>query len=398
MVARFSRLDRPSIRQLKPGQKITERGITVEALDDGDRRYSVNIMVDARRVHRVIGKESDGVTRHQAEQFIEQARSEARAGRLSLPKGRKTPLAFEAVADSYLDRQAEAGGKSLAIKRRHLKGNLGAFFGAARLDAINPFMVERYKRERQAAGASPATINREISTLGHLLNRAVEWGWLDRPIRLRRLPEPPGRITALTDAEIDRLMQAAIAGADMDLWLFIEIAVNTSMRHGEILRARWEHLDPENRRLFIPRAKAGTREQPITASLADTLAHERAMRADQTGWVFPTRYSNSKIGYRHDMTRPFRDAVRRAGLDPKLVTPHTLRHSVITKLVQAGTDLPTVQRISGHKTLAMVLRYSHVHAPHIDAAMTALDRRTITPELHRDAPETVSNSSKSPSK
>ena len=62
------------------------------------------------------------------------------------------------------------------------------------------------------------------------------------------------------------------------------------------------------------------------------------------------------------MGAPFRAAVNAAGLDPELITPHVMRHTAITKLVQAGVDLPTVQRISGHKTLAMVLRYAHVHA------------------------------------
>jgi site-specific recombinase XerD len=50
------------------------------------------------------------------------------------------------------------------------------------------------------------------------------------------------------------------------------------------------------------------------------------------------------------MDRPFEDAVIRAGLDPVLITPHVMRHTAITKLVKAGVDLPTIQRISGHKT------------------------------------------------
>ena len=95
MSLRFAALDRPSIRRLKPGEKITEHGITAERLVDGDLRYSVNIMVDGRRIHRVIGKESDGVTRTQCEEFIE-SRTDARAGRLSLPKGRKLALTFGA--------------------------------------------------------------------------------------------------------------------------------------------------------------------------------------------------------------------------------------------------------------------------------------------------------------
>jgi len=184
-------------------------------------------------------------------------------------------------------------------------------------------------------------------------------------------------------------MQAAIAGPDPDLWLFIAIAAGTSMRHGEILCARWEHLDLVNRRLFIPKAKAGAREQPITASLADTLAREREMRANKDGWLFPSRYKKSNLGHRESMDHQFRAAVIRAGLDPKIITPHVLRHTAITQLVQANVDLPTIQRISGHRTIKMVLRYTHAHAQHIDQAINSLDKaapgpgaNTITQELH----------------
>ena len=72
------------------------------------------------------------------------------------------------------------------------------------------------------------------------------------------------------------------------------------------------------------------------------------------------------------MDKPFKRAVEGAGLDPEVITPHVMRHTAITNLVKAGIDLPTIQQISGHKTLAMVLRYAHVHGTHIDAAMKAL--------------------------
>lgn len=54
---------------------------------------------------------------------------------------------------------------------------------------------------------------------------------------------------------------------------------------------------------------------------------------------------------------------------------HTLRHTAITHLVQAGIDLPTVKRISGHKTLAMVERYAHQNGAHLSAAMDKLEAR-----------------------
>jgi integrase len=394
MTLRFSRLDRPAIRKLRPSEKIAEHGIIVERLTDRDLRYSINVMVDGNRVHRVIGRDSDGVTRTQCEEFIEQARTEARADRLNLPKGRKLALTFGAAADDYVTRLEQANGKNLKVKRRQLLMYLKPYFGSMRLDAISAFTIEKYKKRRLDQGAAAATVNRELATLSHLFNRAVEWKWLDRlPARPAKFTESAGRIIALTDQECDALMTAAIAGADIDLWLFVAFGLNTAMRHSEIMAARWDQLDLAKHRLHIPKAKAGQREQPITPELAELLTREREMRDDRDGWIFPSPHSDSQAGHRARMDRPFREAVKAAGLDPELITPHVMRHTAITKLVQAGVDLPTIQRISGHKTLAMVLRYTHVHGQHIDQAIRALGRtlpklpanetaNTITQELH----------------
>ncbi len=111
MALRFDRLTRPEIRRLKPGEKITEHGVMAERLKDGDVRYTINIMVDGERVHRVIGRVSEGVTRTQAEEFISKVRAEAREGRLSLPKARKLHLTFTAASELYLNRLKEVGGK-----------------------------------------------------------------------------------------------------------------------------------------------------------------------------------------------------------------------------------------------------------------------------------------------
>ncbi len=73
-------------------------------------------------------------------------------------------------------------------------------------------------------------------------------------------------------------------------------------------------------------------------------------------------------------TRRFRNAVKAAGLDSVAITPHVMRHTAVTKLVQSGADLATVQRISGHKTLSMVMRNTHVHGQHIDQAIGAIGR------------------------
>jgi integrase len=191
----------------------------------------------------------------------------------------------------------------------------------------------------------------------------------------------------------------------------MRIGLETGMRRMEILRIRLEHIDPAQRIIYIPKAKAGARTQPITAELASylrTLLDQATAEQDQDNpkqtWLFP---ADSKTGHIVAIEKPFRRVVAAAGLDPKVVVRHTLRHTVISHLVQAGVDLPTVQRISGHKTLSMVLRYSHQSGEHLHAAMDRLTQRyqsgveerptnpassgsssasdpdTITQELHR---------------
>ena len=393
MSLRFATLDRPSIRRLRPGGKITEHGITAERLADGDLRYSVNVMVDGKRIHRVVGKTSDGVTRTQCEDFVEKVRTEARPDRLSLPKGRKLALTFGAAADNYIKRLEEGAGKNIAIKRRQLRMYLKPFFGAMRLDAIASYTVDRYKKKRIDAGAANATINRELATLSHLFSMAVDRRWLDkRPCRFQMLGEISGRIVALSGDECAALLCAGVESADAFCWLFVAFGLNTAMRHSEILAARF--VDFAKLRLFLPDAKAAQRAQPITPELAEMLRAEREMRDDRSGWIFPSLHKDSRTGHRARMDNAFRDAVVRAGLAPELVTPHVMRHTTITALVQAGVDLPTIQKISGQKTLAMVLRYTHVHGQHIDRAIEAIGRtlpelsanktsNTITQELHR---------------
>jgi integrase len=200
-------------------------------------------------------------------------------------------------------------------------------------------------------------VNRELAALSHLFNKAVEWGWLDhRPANIRRHKEGAGRITYLTVEQIARLVEAAKHDPSPHIYPFIVIGLETGMRRMEILSIRLADIDLNRRLILIPRAKAGTREQPITASLAEVL-RGYVDAAPGEGWLFPS--PQSATTHVMNIEKPFRRVVAEAGLDPRQVVRHTLRHTAITHLVQAGVDLPTVKRISGHKTLAMVERYSH---------------------------------------
>lgn len=144
---KFSKLNRAQQRQLRTGHKLEEHGISFERLSNGDGRYTMNIMVDGQRIHRVIGKESDGVTRKQAESLIETLRTNAREGRLNLPVGRKLALSFKEATEKYLKKLTVEGGRNIAKKTNRLHLHLIPFFEDISLSHITISEIERYKNE-----------------------------------------------------------------------------------------------------------------------------------------------------------------------------------------------------------------------------------------------------------
>jgi integrase len=328
-----------------------------------------------QRIHRVVGKESEGVTRKQAEELIAKLRTDARHGRLNLPKGRKITFSFKEAAEKYLQRQQMEVAKNLSQKKYQLNIHLSPFFNTTPLSKISNFDIERYKKFRKDAGVKPSTINRELAVLSHLFNKAIEWQWLDKkPATIKRFKEEQTRITYLTVDQIDHLIKAAKEDYHPQIYLFIVIGLETAMRKMEILSIKITDINFQHNVINIPKAKAGARQQPMTNNLAEILKHyvQNNLDSNET-WLFPA--NNSKTGHTMNIEKAFRRVVKAAGLDAREVVRHTLRHTAITHLVQADIDLPTVKRISGHKTLQMVERYSHQNGRHIQAAMNKLEQR-----------------------
>ena len=307
---------------------------------------------------------------------------------MKLPKRRKIPLTLAAASPLYLDRLRQEGGKEVERKRQRLECYLIPFLGDQPIGEIASFDIERYKKHRlgQAVryrandsgdalrSTRPATINRELATLSHLINKAVEWAWIDRPsTKIRKLKEDNGRIVYLAASHAERLLEAAKNDQNRQIYPFILIGLRTGMRKSEIVSIRREHIDLGARTIFVPNAKSGPRTQPISADLASYLAEYIATLPDDAPWLFPS--PDARHGHTVDVRKAFVRSVKAAGLDAKQVVRHTLRHTAITHLVQAGVDLPTVKRISGHKTMVMVERYAHQSGAHIAEAMDRLDDR-----------------------
>jgi integrase len=357
---KFERLTRPAMRALLPGQSLTEHGITYKVFRKKGGRFEVNFMVEGERIHRVVGWELDGTTLTTAVEYMEQKRAAAREGRNNLPKGRKLHLTLEAAADQYVQRLKESDGKNLVKKEQHLKLHLKPYFGHLQLTKICETEIGRYKAKRKKDGAAVGTINRELATLSHLLNKALDWGWItSKPRTIGLMKENNARTQTFSPEDCQAILNLARI-KDPQVYLFCKMGLTTGMRYMEILSTRIEHISLDDKTIYIWKAKNGPRTQKISTELAEYLRwylHQQC--ASDQEWLFPSKFG-TKTGHRTCIRDSFRTVVKAAGLDETIYTPHVMRHTVGTQLTDSGASAKLVTEFLGHSTIEMYLRYSHI--------------------------------------
>ena len=139
------------------------------------------------------------------------------------------------------------------------------------------------------------------------------------------------------------------------------------LRRSELCRLKVSNIDSQRMVLRIERGKGGVdRELPLNEKLLETLR-------EYWRWMRPKTYlfPGTANGWRADkpitpkvIWEAVQEAARRAGI-PKHVTPHTLRHCFATHLLEAGTDLRTIQILMGHRDIEATARYLHVSTTHL---------------------------------
>jgi integrase len=129
----------------------------------------------------------------------------------------------------------------------------------------------------------------------------------------------------------------------------IEFALETAMRRGEILELLWANIDFNKRIAYLPLTKNGTsRKIPLSLKAIEVL---KSLNSNMTEKAFPLK--------RNTVSMIFLRITRRAGLID--VHFHDLRHTAITRLSKKFNILE-LATISGHKSLKMLQRYTHIKA------------------------------------
>jgi integrase len=312
--------------------------------------------------------------------------------RRHFPHTRAQRISFEVLARRYCENiLVDAGASTRATAQHHISWWLDSF-GRLTLTEITPDRIAeardalasqaftRGKLRKSTDGReiiprsyrrSGATVNRYLATLSHIFTTAVmEWRLIDRnPVRdISKKKESRGRIRFLRDEERQALLDACGRSAWPALQTLIYLAISTGARRGELIRLQWTDvaLGPPAPQAIIQDTKNGDpRRLPLVGKALEAI---RALELANNGlsrFVFPSR---------RDPDKPYAafDAHWYAALETARISDfrfHDLRHTCASYLASQGASLLEIADVLGHRTMAMVKRYSHLAQEHKTAVI-----------------------------
>ena len=287
---------------------------------------------------------------------------------------------FTAAMDRYLTEVTPTKKASTQRNERLFAKTLKVYFGKYSLAAINAEIVAAFRDKRLAEGLRPNTVRLDLALLGHLFTVAIrEWrlGLVQNPVANIRKPSPgKGRDRRLMSDEEMRLREAVARHSNPMLrWIF-EIAIETLMRSSEITSLRLSQVDPARRLVRLRNTKnEDARTVPLTKRAAAVLAEAVAN---------PLRPTGCDLIF---FGEPGRDGVRRPynfnKMWGKIKTDlgisdlhfHDLRHEGVSRLIEGGLSDQEVAAISGHKSMQMLRRYTHLRAEDLIEKLDAAKAR-----------------------
>ncbi len=230
-------------------------------------------------------------------------------------------------------------------------------WGSLALSSLTAKDVADYVRSREKEGIAADTIRLDLALLSKFFKHArQEWGMesLKNPVDAVRRPSLRGtaRTRRLEEGEEEKLL----AAARPDLKPVILFALATAMRREEIATLEWQHIDLDRRTAYLPRTKNGeARTVPLSGSAVAVL-QSLPRSLDKTKPVFMLT--------KDQITDKMRTTVKRAGLTD--LRFHDLRHEATSRFFEKGTlDMMEIASITGHKSLTMLKRYTHLKAENL---------------------------------
>ncbi|MGN6083178.1 tyrosine-type recombinase/integrase [Trinickia sp.] len=211
-------------------------------------------------------------------------------------------------------------------------------------------------RDGQMEGRAGSSVARQMNLLLAAVNLArAEWGCADIPtIKVARPKSPPHRDRILKPSEEKTLL----AEANTSLRPVIVFALETAMRAGEIMNAKWTDIDWERRVIHLPRTKT---DQPRDVPLSPKALAALESLPKDTGRVFASLTGET-------LKRQFIRLVKRCGIADFHF--HDCRHTCLSRLArEKGWNPIQLATLSGHKDIRMLQRYVHLKADDLVAML-----------------------------
>lgn len=304
-----------------------------------------------------------------------QAHHIAAGGYAPIPKG----ATVADLIDKYIETVAKLPGKTKEATLAMLKREIGQ----VRLASLNAVVLRDFIDRRIKAGAGGVTVAADLSFLSAVLKWGRHARHLDIPERLaleaRESLKHRGletrskeRSREPTDTELARLYAhwEGNPRQRIDMVMLCRFALATGMRQDEICRLQVDDVDRQARTVVIrdrkdPRNKSGNDQTvpllPDAWAIVEPLIRER-----DVGDVFGVRAASVSTAF----TRACK------ALDPPIVDLHfhDLRHRATAQFFRMGLDIPRVALLTGHKTWAMLRRYTDIKPADVHAALKPAEK------------------------
>ena len=226
---------------------------------------------------------------------------------------------------------------------------------------VDPAVLRAYLRELSGWGYARTTISRKLSSLRGLFSFLRERGVLDRdPARALRGPAAPrGLPKALSEEAVNRMLEmASESESPVRDTAVMELLYGCGLRVSELTGLRWADVDLQERWIVVLGKGDKERRVPFGGCAQRALERLGMQRDPEEPYVFSGR--GGKALTVRTVHRIVTTLAGRAGL--KGVTPHVLRHSCATHLVERGASLKFVQEFLGHESLSTTQIYLTISA------------------------------------
>ncbi|MCR2831102.1 site-specific integrase [Acidithiobacillus ferrooxidans] len=256
---------------------------------------------------------------------------------------------LERYAEEIIPTKKGDGRRELGFIRQWQTRPISCRFMAA----IDGQDVSASIKEMEAEGKAANTIRLHLALLSHLFEVArKEWRMasLTNPVELVRKPKlPQGRDRRLVADEETRLLSAC-QSVNPELAAIVGFAIETAMRQGEIIGMTWTMVDLRRRVVHLPDTKNGQARDVPLSTAAERILAALPRRMDGKVWTYT----------QEGMRASWRRALMQAAITG--LHFHDLRHEATSRLFEKGFNPMEVSAITGHKTLQMLKRYTHLRA------------------------------------